>query len=110
MTLFQVATETLFNDPNIGQMGKDNPPCVTLTFPTGERYRAVPMARSVSEFDQLSNVITQARTKSISVRLSEVPVRPPRDTVIEGYAQEWLVNSAELSDKETMWLLDLSVG
>lgn len=110
MTLFQTITRTIFENPDVGSTAKDNPRTVTLVYPDNTRVQTIPMPRAVSEFDQLGGVITQQYTKAIAVQLCDVPIRPPRDTVVQGYAETWVVNSAELSDTETTWLLDLSLG
>lgn len=109
MSLFQTAIDTLYNDPNIGRMGIDDPSIITLTYPDGSTCRAVPLARPVSEFDQFGNLQTQELTKVLTVRVSEVPVQPPRNTIVTGYAQRWYVQTAERSDTETSWRLNLFV-
>ena len=109
VTLFQIATRTLVNNPHVGQMAQDNPQVVTLEFPNGTRYRAKPLAQAVTQFDQFGNVITQDVTKVISVSTEEVPEQPPRNTKVHGYQSLWYVQSAALSDTETLWRLDLFV-
>lgn len=106
---YQVAMRTLIRNPHIGRMALDDPECVTLTFPDGQRYTAVPLQANATEFDQFGNIITQEYTKVIVVSTDEVPLQPPKDTLVEGYQQRWYVNTAERSDTETSWRLDLFV-
>lgn len=108
MTLFQTALNTVLGDPHVRRRALDDPHCVTLTFPGGTQYTARPIPRLASEFNAVGTMTTQDWAKIISVSVCEVPERPPRDTLVEGYEENYRVDSAELDHFETSWRLNLS--
>jgi hypothetical protein len=108
MTLFATALNTVLNDPHARRRELDDPSTVRLVFPTGAVYRARPVTRLASEFGQLGTVVTQDYAKIITVAVCEVPLRPPRDTLVEGYNESFRVDSAELDHFETSWRCNLS--
>jgi hypothetical protein len=108
MTIFATALNTVLNDPHVRHRELDDPDTVSLTFPNGRVYTARPVTRLASEFAQLGAIVAQDYAKIMTVSVAEVPVRPPRDTLVEGYAEDYRVDSSEPDHFETSWRCNLS--
>lgn len=108
MPLFGTAFRTLLSDPHLRKREQDSPDTVTLTFPDGTVYTVKPIERIASEFGSFGAIQTQDYAKIISVSVSEVPTRPPRDTLIQGYADDYRVDNAESDHFRTSWRCNLS--